>query len=338
MRASVHPYCFPLAHPLRTATGSIDVRRGFIVALEDGEGHRGLGEAAPLPGWSAERLSDVQRELTAWARQPLGDGGSLCPATAHAVSCASRDLDAQRTGTPLARALAAEVQSEVPIAHLATDAADAAALVEGGARCLKFKVAVASPSEDLVRLLAVREVVGPDIRIRVDANRGWSLATARAMLPRLADLGITLIEEPVEQPQDMAHLRGHGVGIAADESVRNLADLTAIIAGGLADTVVIKPMLVGSLEACRSMITEAAAAGLQIMVTTSIDAMVARRAALHLAATVPSGHLVPCGLMTGRWLAEDLGSDLIPVAGCLRLPELPGLGLRDLHLPAAETQ
>jgi o-succinylbenzoate synthase len=334
MRATIHPYRLRLAHPLHTARGAIEERVGWVVAIRDDAGRRGLGEAAPLPGWSAVPTQVVGEALHAWA-EGRGSRSSLPPSAAHAVSTAELDLAAQAAETTVAAQLSEGWQSSVPVAHLARDARHGVSLVAQGARCLKLKVATGSPSDDLARVAALREAVGPDIAIRIDANQGWSLSTAEAMLPPLAELGVALIEEPVERAEDMAALRGSRVAIAADESVRSRSALDTIIAEQRADVVVLKPMLIGTLQTCTDMIAAACAAGLHIILTTSIDALVARRAVLHLAAAVPPEHLLPCGLMTGHWLAEDLGADPVVIDGRVQLPAGTGLGLGGLVLPQA---
>ncbi len=80
------------------------------------------------------------------------------------------------------------------------------------------------------------------------------------------------------------------------------------------------------------MIQTATKAGLQISLTTTIDACIARRSALHLAATVPADRLIECGLMTGRWLAQDWAADPSVDNGWVHLSETAGLGFHDLQL------
>jgi o-succinylbenzoate synthase len=249
------------------------------------------------------------------------------------VSTALWDLRAQVAGVPLAAQLSNDWQQAVPVSHLVADARQAAACVQRGAACLKLKVARTDPSDDLDRIARVRAQVGPDITLRVDANRGWDLATAKQMIPQLAALGVTLIEEPVHRSTDMTALRGMGVLIAADESVRTTQDLAQVIAADRADAVVLKPMLIGSLETVIQMIQTATAANLKVMLTTTIDTFVARRCVLHLAATIRPSHRLAAGLMTGALLARDLGDDRSH-QGHVSIPDDPGLGLASVN-PAA---
>jgi O-succinylbenzoic acid--CoA ligase len=333
MRAQLHPYKIKLRTPLRTSSGTILERRGWFLAVVDGRGHRGLGEAAPLPGWSHESALDVETQLRAWCQMPGPVPGTMCASAAHAVSSALWDLRAQSAGVPLAQLISKNWQQNVPVSHLVADARQAAACVQQGALCLKLKVARLRPSDDLDRIARVRAQVGPGITLRVDANRGWSLDTAKQMIPHLAELGVALIEEPVHHSPEMAALRGMGVLIAADESVRTPQDLARVIAANQADAVVLKPMLIGSLETVNQMIQTATTAKLKVMLTTTIDALVARRCVLHLAATIPPSHRLACGLMTGALLTRDLGDDRCH-QGQVCVPDSTGLGLASVN-PAA---
>ncbi len=333
MQASIHSARFRLEPPLRTARGTIYERQSCFVSLRDDAGLRGLGEAAPLPGWSDADIKTVHTELHHWAQQPTAPIADLSASARHAVSTARLDIKAQQEGKLLAEALSPKWHSRIPVSHLVRDVPTAQAAIAQGAQCLKLKVGDKPPAEDHACIAQIRRAVGPEIVIRVDANRGWSMDTAVQMIPRLTSLGVTLIEEPIHDSLQMGALRELGMSIAADESVRSLSDLEEIIRTRRADAVVFKPMLIGDLTECMTMFNTATDAGLNIMLTTTIDALVARRTVLHLAATIPTDLLLPCGVMTGSWLADDLGADPPAQDGFIELPGGTGLGLSHLELP-----
>ena len=115
--------------------------------------------------------------------------------------------------------------------------------------------------------------------------------------------------------------------IAADESVGGPQQAAQVIAASAADVLVIKPMMAGGLRRARAIIAQAQRAGLQTLVTTTIDAGVGVAAALHLAATLPTP--LACGLATGALLVGDLLAQPIVVRnGALHVPDQPGLGVR----------
>jgi len=169
---------------------------------------------------------------------------------------------------------------------------------------------------------AVREAV--DTAIRLDANGSWDRKTADEAIEALASLGVEYVEQPLpaEALSGLSALRGRGVGIAADESLRECG-VDAVLDADAADVAILKPMALGgpdiAIDAARQFLN----AGVDPVVTTTIDGAVARASAVHVAAAVPD--VRPCGLATGEMLASDLGTDPVPVVdGEIALPDGPG--------------
>src|SRR5207253_5165218 len=115
---------------------------------------------------------------------------------------------------PLARLLSEGAASEVPVCALlvagepAALAREARAAAQGGFRTVKLKVAQGALEDDLARAAVVRDAVGPGVRLRIDANGGWSEEQALSALRRLSSLGIELCEEPVPDPRALRRLKG----------------------------------------------------------------------------------------------------------------------------------
>jgi L-alanine-DL-glutamate epimerase-like enolase superfamily enzyme len=113
------------------------------------------------------------------------------------------------------------------------------------------------------------------------------------------------------------------VPIALDETLAR-RDLDAVLAAEAADAVVLKPMALGGPDRALAAAATALAAGVEPVITTTIDAVVARTAAVHVAAALPDP--APCGLATASLLADDLAADPCPVTGgAVRVPDGPGL-------------
>ena len=339
MDVSVRPFALDLARPLETAAGSIETREGFLVRIED-DGEAGAGEATPLPGWT-ESLADcrVALERAASALDSASADAALdeldsTPAARHGVSGAIADLEARRAGVPLYRHLGADSRVEsVPVNATVGDcAADETAeraeeAIAAGFDCLKVKVGVREVAEDADRLAAVREAVGPDVGLRADANGAWNREQARAAFEVFADPGVAYVEQPLDRSDIAGHagLRGGSVGVALDETLSETS-AASVLAADAADVFVLKPMAVGGLDRAREVATRAREAGVAAVVTTTIDAVVARTGAVHLAASLPD---VPaCGLATAGLLADDLASDPAPVdGGRVKVPQDAGLGV-----------
>lgn len=339
MRATLRPFSLSLKTPLETAAGPIERRDGFLVRVDD-DGVAGVGEATPLPGWTEPpeaceaALREAVERLGSDGPEPTLESLAETPAARHGVALALADLAARRAGRPLYRELGADqpVQS-IPVNATVGDGTvegtveAAGAAVDAGFTCLKVKVGARPVEEDLTRLRAVRDRVGPEIAIRADANGAWSREEAREALDALADVGVEYVEQPLA-PNDLdglRALRGGPVGVAVDESLAHHEPAT-IVEARAADVLVLKPMVLGGLDRARAVAAVAEDAGLSAVVTGTFDGVVARVGAVHLAASLPDP--LPSGLATAGRLAEDLAPDPAPVSGGrIDVPRAAGLGV-----------
>jgi o-succinylbenzoate synthase len=337
---TLHPFTLPLVQPFRSALGTFDQRQGLLVRAE-ANGFVGYGEASPLPGLSTESIDDLHADLLPLAATdpPLGlqpseidDWVSAHARTAsgrHGLATALLDRSARQRGIPLCQLLHPKPMAEVPISHLYTNETMLLHATMLGVQTVKVKVGIDTLKEEEKRIRSIRSVIGPDVNIRLDANGAWTEEEAREALLRFAPYRITTIEEPVQNRdiEAMGRLRSTGVAIAADESCRSMQELNNIIAANAVDIVVIKPMLIGSPITAVHMMHSAAKAGIEVIVTTTIDAAVGRLTALHIAAAGPRGQMRSCGLNTGLWLASDNATTPEMVGSHVNVPTSPGLGV-----------
>ena len=340
----------PYVVPFTTAHGSEPARLGAIIRVTADDGRVGLGEAAPLPAFGGGMLDDTLAQIAKLASRIAGhdlDAGlalldrlDYAEAGMSAAACgfdtALLDVKAQVAGLPLAQLLDLRAAAAVPV-NTAVGAVDIAAAcraagqaAQAGILCVKLKVGVMGTGEaELARIAAVRATLGADIRLRIDANAAWDVPEAIAIIRAAERYQLELIEQPVA-PDDLAGMAlvraSVHTPIAADESVGGPKQAAQVIAAGAADVLVIKPMMAGGLRRARTIIAQAQLAGLQTLVTTTIDAGVGVAAALHLAATLPTP--LACGLATGTLLVGDLLVQPIVVRnGALCVPDQPGLGV-----------
>ena len=211
-----------------------------------------------------------------------------------------------------------------------------------GCTTAKVKVAERGQSErdDVDRVAAVRDVMGPDARIRVDANGGWSLTRAADMLALLAPFGLEYAEQPCANVRDLARLRielaHHGVDVpvAADESIRKAEDPLEVARLSAADLVVVKVAPLGGVRHALEIVSEC---GLPAVVSSAIDSSVGLAAGLALAAALPElDHA--CGLGTGALLDADVTRHpLLPASGELAVRRVePDAELLAEHAAPAE--
>ncbi len=203
------------------------------------------------------------------------------------------------------------VRSQVPVNATvpAVAAAEVPAVLARFPGCTTAKVKVAQAgqvlADDVDRVAAVRAVLGPGGRLRIDANAAWSLSQAREALAALAPFDLEYAEQPCASLSDLAALRGHGVLIAADESIRKSADPLRVALAGAADVVVLK---VAPLAGVRAALQVARACGLPVVVSSALDTSVGIAAGVALAAALPELPYA-CGLATTSLLAADVVRD-----------------------------
>lgn len=270
--------------PMRTRFRGITVREGVLV-----RGEAGWGEWSPF-------LEYDDAEAAPWLR---------C-----AMEAASGDWP-----TPLRTSIPVNVT--VPAVG-----AEEAHRIVASSGCGTAKVKVAEPGqtrgEEIARLEAVRDALGPGGRVRIDVNGLWDVDDAIAaigVLDRAAG-GLEYVEQPCAAVEDLALVRRRvEVPVAADESIRRAADPYRVRDLEAADVAVLKVQPLGGVRACLRISEEI---GLPVVVSSALESSVGIAAGLALAAALPDLPYA-CGLATVRLLTDDLALEpLVPVEG--RLP------------------
>ncbi|UPL11228.1 o-succinylbenzoate synthase [Microbacterium sufflavum] len=186
--------------------------------------------------------------------------------------------------------------------------------------CRTAKVKVAEPgqllADDVARVRAVREAMGPEGRVRIDANGLWNVDEAEHAVHALAEYDLEYVEQPCATVPELAELRTRvkymGIPVAADESIRKSDDPLAVARAGAADIVVIKAQPLGGVTHALQIVT---AAGLPAVVSSALDTAVGLSQGAALAAALPSLGF-DCGLGTGSLFLDDV-TDLRPVDGAI---------------------
>ncbi len=207
---------------------------------------------------------------------------------------------------PAPRRDAIPVNATLPA--VAPDEVDAVLDRFGPARTVKVKVAERGQSlaDDVARVRAVRRRLGPEGRIRVDANGGWSVDAAERAAHELSPFDLEYLEQPCASVPELAELRARlhdwQLPVAADESVRKAADPLAVVAAGGADLLVLKAAPLGGVRAALEI---ADRSGLPVVVSSALDTSVGLAMGVALAAALPSLEF-DCGLGTAALLAADV--------------------------------
>lgn len=279
------------AIPLTTRFRGIEVREGVLL-----RGDAGWGEFSPFLEYDAATC----RPWLAAAREAADDGWP--------------------------EPLRDEIPVNVTVPACDPDRAREIVLASNGCRTAKVKVAERGQvlAHDQARLEAVRDALGPDGLVRIDANGGWSVDEAVALLPLLdrAAGGLEYAEQPVAAVEDLALVRRKvDVPIAADESIRRAEDPYRVRDLEAADIAVLKVQPLGGVRACLRIAEDI---GLPVVVSSALETSVGIAAGVALAAALPELRHA-CGLATVQLLAGDVVEDsLLPVGGVLsaRRPEV----------------
>lgn len=257
--------------PMTTRFRGLTERDGLLL-----RGPEGWAEFSPF--WDYDPA-----ESAAWLRAALADATQPRPAPLRT------EIPVNVTVPVVAPALAARIARV------------------GGARTAKVKVA--DPGSDITqdadRLAAVREAMGSEARIRIDANAAWTLDQALAALPVLerAAGGLEYAEQPCARIEDLAALRrALDIPIAADESVRRAEDPLRVARTEAADVLVMKVQPLGGVHRCLELAEQA---GLPVVVSSALESSVGLSTGLALAAALPE---LPhaCGLATAALLTGDV--------------------------------
>ncbi len=345
MELSLQPVSLNLRSTFRVAHGASDQRHNVIVHLQHA-GLSGLGEAAAVFYYG-----DTQASLMAYLGSlpglggPPGLGGDPFalqrvldglppgpPAARAAVDMALHDVCGKLLGLPLYRWFGLD-PAPLPDTSftIAIDSPEnmAARAAQSGYPIIKIKVGGGS-DEACVR--AIRQAT--PARLRLDANAGWSRAQALEIIPRLAQYGVELVEQPlaVDDAEGFAwlkqQLRKQGVQtpIYGDEAVRTSRDI-ARLASGL-DGVVVKLMKSGGLREALRCIHTARACGLRVMLSCMIESSVGVTAAAHLAPLCDEVDLDGPLL-----ISNDPYQGLQYQGAKISLPGGPGLGVTATAVP-----
>jgi L-alanine-DL-glutamate epimerase-like enolase superfamily enzyme len=348
-----HRLSAPLHTPFVTALRRADAVETLVVEIVDADGRTGFGEAPQVwkvtgasLGGSEACVSEVLGPLLT-GRDP-DDLEARCRdvrrgvegnrAAKAAVDVALHDLAARRLGVPLVRLLggaALRVPTDVSLSAGEADALAAAAKERVGEGFTVLKVKVGTDARgDLARVRAIRAAVGPAVRIRLDANQGWTPREAVRVIRGLedADLDIELVEQPVPRwdVDGLAWVSDRvDIPILADEAVFGVRDLVEVIRRRAADMVNVKLAKCGGLGPARTLLGLAEAHAMGTIVGSMMEGPIGVGAAASLVAA--HGTTAVCDLDAAWWLAAN------PVLGGLRyrgatveLPDEPGLGIAGL--------
>jgi glucarate dehydratase len=347
-RVEAWPVNVPLEATYLMASGVVPGISRTVVRVTTDDGVAGLGESAS-PSDAAALLDGLGQELVGRsAEEVLAELGRIEPAPPEhrtdakvlvrnplaGVEIALWDIAAREAGVPLHQLLGDTCRTQVRFTEyfayrpgLEETPADVAAycarmVEEHDSPAFEGKVAVHPVKQDVTLVRELRAAIGPERALRLDANMGWRLETARRALALLEPFGIASIEEPVGSFAEMAELRRS----TAIPFSAHTPDVELAARLGVPNSLVIGLGFCGGIAGTRRFIAACEAAGVGFWFYSG-DLGIATAAYLHVAAATayvdsPSQSLL-------RWTTDDViaGGPFSPEAGIIDVPTEPGLGV-----------
>lgn len=336
----------PMIAPFRIAIGVISEGEYLFVRINTDRGVSGWGEATPTPMITGDTQAINAAAATDLAKLLLGKdphdiearvtemGRFLAFNTSvrAAFDLALYDVAARVAGLPLYAFLGGgkrELVTDMTIGlnEPAKMAARALELKRSGVSAIKVKLGTTA-DEDVERINRIREAIGDELPLRVDANQGWDFPTAVTVLRRLESAGIEYCEQPIAHwnYDGFRRLRERvSIPIMADESVFDHHDAFKLTAGGCCDYLNIKLAKSGGIHTALKINAVAEACGVACMLGCMMETRLALTAAAHLVSARPN---IRYADLDGHFeLKED------PIVGGARwdggaitLPDEPGIG------------
>lgn len=331
VKTSCTSYTLKLKRPFSTSKGVITERKGFLIKLFSEKGNKGYGDCCPLPEFGSETyeqvekllqdfqlkiivdLDDIERSILKTV-EPLNEYSNL----KHAFEQALLNLVSREQNISLNEILNASskkiinVNGIIPHLNPGESASRAVELVSNGFKTLKMKVGREKFEHDYDCIKSVREALGNEIKVRLDANGKWDLPKAVSSMKRLEELSIEYIEQPVNKLEDFIKLSNQTtIPLAADESIRTLKDIYDFVSKKAASVLILKPMMLGGIIPTIKTIEFAHENKIKTVITTSLDSVIGRSFAVLAASFVD--YEIAHGLGTAELFEKDLYPDPYPV-------------------------
>ncbi|MBL1229567.1 dipeptide epimerase [Enterococcus sp. BWB1-3] len=339
-----------LKEPVTISLGTVTESISAVIEIETDEGIIGYGEGSPGILITGETLDGTTECIKMFSQQLIGTDptdiekvhsimnkiAAHAPSAKAAIDLACYDLLGKKTSMPVYKLVggydsAVETDMTVGINSPEIMSKNAKRAVSQGFSVLKVKVGTGMTS-DIERIKAIREAVGNQIKLRLDANQAWGAKEALQMIEKLSEYNIELIEQPVKYHdiEGLAYVRTHSpVPIMSDESCFNAVEALRLIEKRAVDIVNIKLMKCGGIYEALKIVNICEAAGIECMIGCMIEeSNIGVTAAAHLAAG--KKNITRADLDASFALRETELTGGVPLepTPSIVLDNVPGLGLR----------
>jgi L-Ala-D/L-Glu epimerase len=351
----------PLVKPFKTALRTVEKADSIFVKITTDTGIIGWGEAPPTLVITGDSLIGIESAINYVLKPALINKnilnyesifqemkmilvGNSSPKAA--VDMAIYDCLAQYCKLPLYQFLGGhknqlETDYTVSVNSPEEMGEDAVSYMDQGFNVLKIKVGKDDISTDIKRIREIRNRIGKAVKIRLDANQGWSPKDAIRTIRKLEDIGldIELVEQPVKA-DDIEGLKqvtdNVETLIMADESIFTAKQAFQVLKTRSADLINIKLMKAGGIYNAQIINAMAEVCGVECMVGSMIETKLGITAAAHFAAS--KKNITRFDFDAPLMLAEDIIEGGIRYTGRkITMPEDYGLGVRSVSVKGGNT-
>ena len=336
-----------LDKPFVIATGVSTYAETMIVKIETDEGYVGYGEAKPSFAVTGETIDGVAAVLALFKAALTGenpfaiekvhkimDGIILGNSCAKAgIDIALYDIMGKKLGMPLYQLLGGYGNSFATDMTVSIDtpeamARDALDYKREGFGVLKIKAGI-DPEADIEAIRLIREAVGPEMRLRADANMGWDASTAIRVMDIYKDYGVEMVEQPVKHwdIDGLAYIRSRTkVALAADESLHTPQDAMKLAKAGAVDMFNIKLMKSGGIYPALRINAIGESCGIAVMLGCMMETRIGNAASASLVAAqrnITEADLDSFRHFEGKGISGGFNLE----NGIITMSEKPGLGI-----------
>jgi o-succinylbenzoate synthase len=349
-KITVRPITVKYKRDFTTAYGTEHETIHALVQVYTDEGVTGLGEAAPLQDFTGENYQTVEQVTTSNFEKLLIGldpfnhsiihhrlsqvAGS--PAAKSAIDIALYDIMGKALNQPAYRLLGGKFRERIETAEVIgfdqpEKMAEAALdLKRQGFRTIKMKVGSGNVKLDAERVASVRNAIGDNVNLRVDANNSYSVDKAIQLGRKVKKYDLAYFEQPVaaRNLRGLAKVRQKThIPITADEAVHTAADALQVIRHEAADNLAIKFAKCGGICEAKAIAKVAEAAGLKCVIISAFEVGIGLAADVHVACSSPSVEL-PCEIAIGPMYEDEFTTGLQNGITWLGIPETEGLGVK----------
>jgi len=322
----IYQYTIELNQPLLIRQQKLTNRSGLIIRLISEKGTEGFGEAAPLPGYSRETLSESSKQLHLLKSKLMGqtlpdqltnfngqfehwlNPFDLSPSARFGFESAVLNLLANARHTPIYKLIPETTSHPVRVSGLLAGSKDQISeqtkkLINQGFSELKLKVGN-DVDDDIEKVLLVNNAAYGKARLHLDANQMWNFDQAVSFGKAIGCAAVSYIEEPFKDCSKIPEFFDQTlIPVALDESIQHLT-LEKIRAISGVEILVLKPTILGGIEKTLHIMTQAKNAALDTIISSSFESSVGIWTLVNIVET--TSHNTTAGLDTLKWFKDDV--------------------------------